>query len=49
MTKIQLKIRAPLDVMPCDLVYEIKSSDEATVSIFLLWKSYISYWRFVCL
>jgi hypothetical protein len=48
MTKILLKIRAPLDIMPCDLVYEIKGSDEATAPIFLLWECYISYWRFVC-
>jgi len=45
MTKILLKIRASFDIMPCDLVYEFKCSEEATASVFMLWKSYISYWR----
>jgi len=36
MTKILLKIRASLDIMPCDLVYEIKCLEEVTASIFLL-------------
>jgi len=29
MTKILLKIRASLDIMPCHVVYEIKCSEEA--------------------